>query len=100
LSPELRASLNPFERAVPPALAEAPPPSRSIGGPDWVRVAAEEVTPAVVDIHTEGKAIPVPQPFSDDPFFRRFFGLPAPREQEERIVPRGAGSGFIISRDG
>jgi len=41
-------------------------------------------------------------PFADDPFFRRFFGLP---EEGERGQPRyrrqhGLGSGVIVSRDG
>ena len=56
-------------------------------------------------------------PGMDDPemqeFFRRFFGVPVPRQQEpgsprgrrqgpqqDEEVPRGVGSGFIISADG
>jgi serine protease Do len=71
-------------------------------GTDRVRDAAARIAPAVVDIHIEGKAIQVPSPFSDDPVFRRFFGLPnsGTSGQEARIVPRGAGSGVIIRRDG
>ncbi len=41
-------------------------------------------------------------PFSDDPFFRRFFGIPEEREQDEPRYRRrqGLGSGVIVSADG
>jgi serine protease Do len=118
LSPRLRASSGGVEGTAP--IAPATPPSSppmagptprtdgGVGTPDLgdgplaVRSAAARIAPAVVDIHIEGRAIQVPSPFSGDPFFRRFFGLPAPGtgDQEERIVPRGAGSGVIIRPDG
>ncbi len=41
-------------------------------------------------------------PFADDPFFRRFFGIPEERERDEpRYRQRqGLGSGLIVSPDG
>jgi len=83
--------------------------------PDFADL-VEKTGPAVVNIRTterarEGRAGPAPQmpegidendPFYE--FFRRFFpprqpGQPAPRGRGEE-VPRGVGSGFIISSDG
>lgn len=64
--------------------------------------AAAKVEPAVVDVHTVGKAIEQQDPFgafNDDPFFRQFFG-PQRRSQQQVIRPQGAGSGIIISKDG
>jgi S1-C subfamily serine protease len=101
LAPRLYAGFYPLGISVPPAVSReaAPVPA---AGTDLVRYAAERVAPAVVDIHMEGRAIQVPAPFADDPFFRRFFGLPpgGSDDQGERIVPRGAGSGVIIRQDG
>ena len=51
----------------------------------------KQVSPAVVSIATKGTAQPVPNPLMEDPFFRRFFGVPdQPREV------RSAGSGVIV----
>lgn len=76
---------------------------------------------AVVNIRTTEKAKPsqaMPGGGNDEEmqeFFRRFFGVPMPRPQQpdepprdprkpgpqqEEAVPRGVGSGFIISADG
>jgi len=97
----------------PPALAAAVP-----GLPDFSDM-VEKVGPAVVNIRTTEKVKSEPgAPGSEDEemqeFFRRFFGVPmprqpnpaprgrtpAPQQQEEQVVPRGVGSGFIISADG
>jgi serine protease Do len=83
-----------------------------VGLPDFTEL-VEQVGPAVVNIRTTSKARNVR---SDNPadeemqeFFRRFFGVPAPRQGprqappgqgEEETVPRGVGSGFIVSSDG
>ncbi len=58
---------------------------------------AEKAAPAVVYIETE-KVVSVPRnlfpfDFFGDEFFRKFFSIPKYRQ-------RGAGSGFIISKDG
>jgi S1-C subfamily serine protease len=101
VAPWLRASDGSSEIVVPPAAAggAAPVP---MAGAELVRGAAARIAPAVVDIHIQGKAIQEPSPFPEDPFFRRFFGLPPEGTdgQGERIVPQGAGSGVIIRRDG
>jgi len=79
----------------------------------------DRVGPAVVNIRTTARArMDQGVPGIDDPemqeFFRRFFGVPLPRQQQpetprgrrpapqqqEEEVPRGVGSGFIISPDG
>ena len=84
------------------------------GLPDFTEL-VEQVGPAVVNIRTTSKARTAR---SDNPadeemqeFFRRFFGVPIPRQGprqgppgqgqgEEEAVPRGVGSGFIVSSDG
>ncbi len=86
--------------------------------PDFTQV-VEQTEGSVVNIRTT-EAVPVRSsrmgPNSNDPYemFRWFFGpdfmppgMPGPRErntpvpeQKERTVPRGVGSGFIISDDG
>ncbi len=56
----------------------------------------KEVNPAVVRIETE-QTIKMPvHPFFDDPYFRRYFGVPEQQSQKQT----GLGSGFIISADG
>jgi len=90
--------------------------------PDFTDL-VDKVGPAVVNIRTTEKLNKQMQPGGGGPedeemqeFFRRFFGQPGPRQgqpsprnkrqpgppqqQEEQQVPRGVGSGFIISVDG
>lgn len=88
------------------------------GLPDFAEL-AEKTGPAVVNIRTTERVRPGQgMPGGDDDemqeFFRRFFGIPIPRQpqpdrtprgrrqapQQEEEVPRGVGSGFIISADG
>jgi serine protease Do len=90
------------------------------GLPDFADL-AEKTGPAVVNIRTTERVKPGQggTPGGDDEemqeFFRRFFGVPMPRQQPDRSprnrkqvppqqqeeeVPRGVGSGFIISADG
>jgi Do/DeqQ family serine protease len=62
-----------------------------------------QVAPAVVTIRSERRVrAPQQYPFSDDPFFHRFFGPPAqnaPRQPpESREI--GLGSGVVVSADG
>ncbi|GAB4194213.1 MAG: Do family serine endopeptidase [Wenzhouxiangellaceae bacterium] len=55
----------------------------------------EQVTPAVVNIHTETR-VQVSSPLLDDPFFRHFFNLPrVPRER----VSTSLGSGVIVDAE-
>jgi len=59
----------------------------------------KQVSPAVVNIYTK-RRVETRNRFSDDPFFRRFFGegfgFGMPRER----VDRSLGSGVIVSTDG
>lgn len=57
--------------------------------------AIARVSPTIVGINVEEER-EVRDPFSNDPFFRQFFGNVAPQKQ----VVRGLGSGFIVSEDG
>lgn len=74
-------------------LAESAPSS-------FVTAAVLRVGSAVVRINTERTlARSLPEPLSEDPFFRRFFGEDFPQQlPTERL--RGQGSGFIIDRSG
>lgn len=89
------------------------------GLPDFADL-AEKAGPAVVNIRTtervrQGQGATSPEDEEMQEFFRRFFGIPVPRQpqpdrtprgrkqppqQQEEEVPRGVGSGFIISQDG
>ena len=87
------------------------------GLPDFTDM-VEKTGPAVVNIRTTAKMKPNQGMPSDDEemqeLFRRFFGVPIPPRQDrpprgakptpqqpqEEVVPRGVGSGFIISSDG
>ncbi len=73
------------------AIAQTAPPSFA--------PVIKRVAPAVVNIGVRGTVASGPNPFFDDPGFRRFFGLPpdaAPREREFR----SAGSGVIVDAKG
>jgi serine protease Do len=105
-----------FVTFAPLAGAQSAPASAAL--PDFTDL-VEKVGPAVVNIRTLARvsaASPV-QPFPEldenDPFnefFRRFFPQPQPQPQPrpgpsprgrgDREVPRGLGSGFVISADG
>jgi serine protease Do len=92
------------------------------GVPDFTEI-VEKTGPAVVNIRTTQRVRSgSPQGDSDDPadaemqeFFRRFFGVPIPGRpspqapgsrgrksdpKQQQEVPRGVGSGFVISADG
>ena len=51
-----------------------------------------QTSPAVVNIATQGTVTAPRNPLMDDPFFRRFFGVPQERERQVR----SAGSGVIV----
>ena len=55
----------------------------------------QRVSPAVVNIATRGTVEAPRNPLMDDPFFRRFFGVPQERQREVR----SAGSGVIVDSD-
>lgn len=94
----------------------APAPTMpSVVLPDFADL-VDRVGPAVVNIRTTQKIVPGQRDAQVDEemqeFFRRFFGMPVPPMPQpdrrgprpapspEQEVPRGVGSGFIISGDG
>jgi S1-C subfamily serine protease len=67
----------------------------------FVAAAVNQVGPAVVRLDTERVvATRTPDPFFDDPFFRRFFGEDMFPRTPQEYRQRGEGSGFIIDRNG
>jgi S1-C subfamily serine protease len=80
------------------------------GGRDSYADVVKVVGPAVVTIHTEGKASPSPTQFQmpNDDFFRRFFGNPGdqngqndgPSRTPRAFKQHALGSGVIVSADG
>ncbi len=110
----LGASIDARAQAVP-----AVPPAATVTLPDFADL-AERVSPAVVNIRTTarvGGGGPGAQPGvppdldENDPFyefFRRFFPQPGPQQRpgpnqpgpRGREMPRGVGSGFILTADG
>lgn len=117
----LAALLGPLGGLVlPSSMSLAMAQAASVAGlPDFADL-AEKTGPAVVNIRTTERVKPGQGgvPGADDEemqeFFRRFFGVPMPKQQpdktprngrkqgpqQEEEVPRGVGSGFIISPDG
>ncbi|MGV8898150.1 MAG: DegQ family serine endoprotease [Burkholderiaceae bacterium] len=85
------------------------------GLPDFAEL-VEKTGPAVVNIRTTekmkaGSATPSNDEQEMQEFFRRYFGIPIPQQpdrtprnkqapQQDEEVPRGVGSGFILSADG
>ena len=54
----------------------------------------------IVESHGRGHSFNDPFDFFGDDMLRRFFGIPQQPQQPRRYRPEGAGSGFIISKDG
>ena len=60
-----------------------------------------KVAPAVVTIHSQSRVRqPQQYPFIEDPFLRRFFGLPQQRQPPAERQRSGLGSGVIIDSNG
>ncbi|HET7864627.1 MAG TPA: serine peptidase, partial [Burkholderiaceae bacterium] len=94
--------------------ASAPPATAAARGlPDFADL-VDQVGPAVVNIRTTAKVRSNGRtgPHTDEDmqeFFRRYFGVPGPRQDprrsppqpsDEEETPRGVGSGFVLSADG
>ncbi len=76
------------------------PAAAAIGNSSFVTAAVNRVGKAVVRIDTERTITRrLPDPFFDDPFFRRFFGDSFQGQLPPEQV-RGLGSGFIIDKSG
>ncbi|MCC5794585.1 MAG: DegQ family serine endoprotease [Chromatiales bacterium] len=58
-----------------------------------------EVSPTVVSIATRATVTAPANPLMDDPFFRRFFGLPEGQMPERRRQVQSAGSGVIVDAE-
>lgn len=56
----------------------------------------EKATPAVVNIATESRAALQQNPLLEDPFFRRFFGIP---EQPQQRKAQSVGSGVVVDAE-
>lgn len=82
--------------AVPPAAQAALPVADADGKPlPSLAPMLERVTPAVVNIHSK-QVQRVRNPLADDPFLRRFFGIPdVPQER----VRQSLGSGVIVDAE-
>lgn len=84
-----------------PATGKIPPAGPVMSYADTV----DRVAPAVVTVHATKRTKAVRQfPFSDDPFFRRFFGQPNSRQSpdggQQEEIEQALGSGVIVRSDG
>jgi serine protease Do len=98
-APDLRAPAAPAPAAPNPApAAPAAPPVLATGGPDFTRIAGQAVK-GVANISSLQVVHTPNSPFSNDPFFRYFFGDDdAFGGRDRRSL--SLGSGVIISSDG
>ena len=91
------------EAAAPPAAqsaaARVPAVQAQLPLPDFSSVAARTV-PAVANISSTQVIARPNSPFSNDPFFRYFFGDDSDLYGPQRDVERSLGSGVIVSPDG
>jgi S1-C subfamily serine protease len=84
----------------PETVTQIPASKATVTSNSFVTAAVNRVGPAVVRIDTERTVTRrLPDPFSEDPFFRRFFGDNFPQQLPSEQL-RGIGSGFIIDRSG
>lgn len=82
------------------AVQRQSPASAAIGSTSFVTAAVNRVGTAVVRIDTERTITRRVDPFSEDPFFRRFFGDGFSQQMPSEQQLRGLGSGFIIDKSG
>jgi Do/DeqQ family serine protease len=99
-----RTRVTTTEAAAPPAQSGASRPAPAQlpvpqGLPDFSGVAARTV-PAVANISSTQVIARQNSPFSNDPFFRNFFGDDSDLYGPQRDVERSLGSGVIVSPDG
>ena len=83
-----------FSTAAPaPARADIPVPLLNSGTPSLAPM-LKDVIPAVVNVSITSK-VEVQNPLLEDPFFRRFFGVPDQPQPQEREA-QAIGSGVIV----
>src|SRR5689334_23330834 len=97
-APAATAAPAPEQRAATTAPAAAPAPAYSAGGPDFTRVAGQAVK-GVANISSLQVVRTRNSPFTNDPFFRYFFGDDEMFGSRDRRS-MSLGSGVIISADG
>ena len=96
----LRTSEDATAQTAPrPATIAATPAPAVAGLPDFTAVAARTV-PAVANISSQQVVRRSNSPFSDDPFFRYFFGDNNDVFGSRRGVENSLGSGVVVSPDG
>ncbi len=89
------AALISFTTTAPaPAHADIPSALLSGSSPSLAPM-LKDVMPAVVNVSITSKAADVQNPLLQDPFFRRFFGIPDQPQQQEREA-MAIGSGVIV----
>ena len=110
LTGRMRAADETAEVTGAPAVSASPPqaaalpaivtPGPATGGlADFTAVAARTV-PVVANISSTQVIARQNSPFSNDPFFREFFGDDSDLYRSQRDVERSLGSGVIVSADG
>ncbi|MEH2315808.1 HhoA/HhoB/HtrA family serine endopeptidase [Nostoc sp.] len=82
------------------AVQRQSPATAAIGSSSFVTAAVNRVGTAVVRIDTERTITRRVDQFSEDPFFRRFFGDGFSQQMPSEQQLRGLGSGFIIDKSG
>jgi serine protease Do len=97
-APTAAAAPAPEQRATTTAPAAAPAPAYAVGGPDFTRVAGQAVK-GVANISSLQVVRTRNSPFTNDPFFRYFFGDDEMFGSRDRRS-MSLGSGVIISADG
>jgi len=81
--------------AAPAAFGQVPLGARKNG--EWtIAPMLKEVTPAVVNIQVESRVPVRTNPLLEDPFFRRFFGIPDIPDTQRR---QSVGSGVIVDAE-
>ena len=84
--------------ALPVSAAPLPPEALTAKSP--IADLVEKVAPSIVNIDVEGTVTRTMNAgIPNDPFFREFFGDMF-REYTRKVPMKGAGSGFIVSKDG
>jgi Do/DeqQ family serine protease len=96
---EARAQTQTQQTARAPQVATPGPGISASAAPDFT-VIAERTVPAVVNISSQQVVRRPNSPFSNDPFYRYFFGDDADIFGSRRSVESSLGSGVIVSADG
>src|SRR5689334_23113743 len=78
------------------ALSKTPPATARPGADNnLVAAAAAKVESSVVDVHTQGRVMGGGNPFIQDPFLRRFFGVPGGGDEDNSGGSSGGGERIV-----